>query len=137
MSVWRDVEKAVLQRFLTAWGGTSPVFLANDTLDPPDALWCQIIVVRRPGGPGTIGRVGNRKMDRRGAAYIMLRQPPLSGTGDLSDRAEQAAAIFENCSFPPHHIRFSVVEPGEAGSIDQGRWWGVTIEALFDYEHVV
>lgn len=139
MSVWREVQEALYQRFVTAWitaGQSDAIQLENEDFDPPNAPWVQVLVQRRPGGPGTIGRPGNRKMDRSGAVFMLLREPPGNGIGDLSDRAEAAARIFENCRFSPHDIRFAQVEPGQASDVDNGRWRGVTVEGRFDYEDI-
>src|SRR3546814_9681791 len=62
-------------------------------------------------------------MDRVGAVIIDLREPPLNGVGRMSDLAERAAKIFENCRIlAVHDIRFAEVEPGEEQDIDKGRW---------------
>lgn len=141
MSVWREVQEAIYQRFVAMWvdddgAPLTPVQLGNETFDPPGAPWCQLLVQRRAGGPGTIGRPGNRKMDRVGAVFVLLREPPGDGVGNLSDLAEKAAHIFEGCRFGPHDMRFNTVEPGEAGDVENGRWWGVPVEGRFDYEEI-
>ena len=137
MTVWAAIEEALTQRFTTAWANTSPVQLGNELFDPPDGLWAHFITQRRGGGPGTIGKPGNRKMDRVGAVFILLRVPPGRGTRQLSEAAERACKIFENCRIAPHDIRFAQVEPGPASHVEEGRWWGVTIEGRFDYEDLV
>lgn len=142
MSVWREVQETLYQRFADHWvtpgpdpQPLTPYALANEKFDPPKAPWAMMKVIRLPGGPGTIGRPGNKRMDRVGLVLIDLREPPNNGVGDLSDLAERAAAIFENCRIlSPYDIRFSQVEPGEESDIDKGRWWGVTVEGRFEYE---
>lgn len=145
MSVWRTVQETIYQRWTDNWvadapatGPLTPYTLANeDKFDPPDGPWAKVQVIRMPGGPGTLGRKGNRKMDRVGLLIIDLREPPGDGVGNLSDLAERAAAIFENCRIlAPNDIRFAEVEPGEASHIDKGRWWGVSVEGRFDYEDI-
>lgn len=134
MSVWREVQEALYQRFADEWGPTSPYVFGNEKIDPPNGLWVRFEVIRLPGGPGTLGPIGSKKMDRVGAVVITLREPPGDGVGKTSDRAEQAASIFENRRLTPHDIRFAEVEPGEAGDIDKGRWWGLSVDGRFDYE---
>lgn len=142
-STWRRVQETLFARFIAAWVNDSgeplmPVQLDNETFDPPDAQWVKLVPQRRPGGAGTIGKPGNRKMDRRGSLFILLREPPGEGVGSLSDLSERAAGIFENCRLAPDDIRFSEVEAlGDAGEIDGGRWRGVTVEARFDYEQII
>lgn len=81
-----------------------------------------------------MGQPGNRKMDRRGVVWMILRQPPNQASGDLSDRADEARDVFENCRLAPHDIRFADVQIGPMLPIDGGRFTGVTVEAPFDYE---
>jgi hypothetical protein len=142
-SVWRTVQETLYRRFKECWidgdgEPLTPFFFANeDGNDPPNELHARFSVVRLPGGPETMGRPGNRKMARAGIVFIDLREPPGSGVGKLSDYAEFAAKIFENCRLEPHDIRFAQVEPGEASDIDKGRWWGVSVEGRFDFEELV
>lgn len=142
MSVWREVQEALYRRWMTYWvkptpgiGPLTPFTLGNEKFTPFDEPWASVLIQRLPGGAGTMGRPGNRKMDRAGLVIIVLREPPGDGVGRISDLAEQAAAIFENRRLlDTHDIRFATVEPGTAGEMDKGRWWGVSIEARFDYE---
>lgn len=137
MSVWREVQETILQRWAAGWLVTTPYCVENDPpYDPGAGPWARISIKRLPGGPGTIGRSGNKKMDRVGVVFIQLFEPPCAGTGRISDLAEQAAAIFENCRLEPHDIRFAEVEPGEAGPIEQGRWYGLSVRGRFGYEDV-
>lgn len=136
MSVWREVQEALYQRWAEGWADTTPFVFDDEKFDPPKAPWVRFSVKRMPGGAGTLGRKGNRKMDRRGRLFIQLFVPPGDGVGDLSDLAEAAAALFENCRFEPHDIRFGQVEPGESGDSDKGRWTSVTIDDPFDYEDI-
>ena len=140
MSVWREVQEALYARWREAWQDNgepaSPYCFEDETFDAPDALWARFSVKRRPGGPGTIGRPGNRKMDRVGVVYVQLFCPPGGGVGELSDAGERAAKIFENCRLTPHDIRFGPVEPGASGESDGGRWSAVVVEGRFDYEEI-
>lgn len=145
MSVWRTVQETIYQRWAANWlndatptpGVLTPYAFGNEKFVPPKGPWANVKVIRMPGGPGTLGRKGNRKMDRVGLLIIDLREPPGDGVGNISDLAERAAAIFENCRLlATHDIRFAQVEPGEEGHIDKGRWWGVSVEGRFDYEDI-
>ena len=139
MTVWREVQEALYARFAAFWqdAGEDRTFYYFDNEggnDLPEAPWAKVEVQRRPGGNGTLGSPGNRKMDRRGVVYIRLREPPGDGVGRVSDLADFAAKVFENCRVPVHGVRFANVDIGEAALVDNGRWWGVTVEAPFDYE---
>ena len=136
MTVWRDVQEAIYARWLESWGDTSLTQLGNETFDPPDALWCQLLIQSRPSGVGTIGKPGNRKMDREGVVFVLLREPPGDGTGNLADKASAARDVFEGCRFGPHSLRFNEGDIGEAGDVDSGRWWGVAVEVPFAYEEL-
>lgn len=154
MSKWREVQEQLYQRWRTSWVSApgvllTPYVFANEkfdaaTAEKPDGWdagkdpWVRFSVQRMPGGPGTLGRAGNRKMDRVGRVFIQLFEPPLQGVGQISDLGERAAGIFENCRLQnPHDIRFGEVEPGEAGDVERGRWWGLSVEGRFDYEQIV
>lgn len=141
MSVWREVQEALYQRWQAAWvdgdDPRTPYHFENDKFDPPDGQWAAVSVKARPGGPGTIGPPGRRKMDRAGVVFIDLREPPLNGVGNLSDLAELARGVFEDCRFAPHDIRFAIVDIGIESQVENGRWWGVTVEARFDYEDLI
>lgn len=140
MTVWREVQEALYARWVASWvdpdpDERTPFALDNeDAFDPPLAPHALVSVQRRAGGAGTINPPGRRKMDRRGVVFIRLREPPGKGVGTVSDLAQLASDVFENCRVPVHGIRFANVDIGQASSIDEGRWWGVTVEAPFDYE---
>lgn len=141
MSVWREVQETLYQRWATAWVSAgdpvTPFVFENEKFDPPAAPWARVSVKRMPGGPGTLGSPGNRKMDRVGFVFVQLFEPPGDGTGRISDLGETAAAVFENCRLEPHDIRFSEVEPGQAGDVEKGRWWGLSVQGRFEYQQVV
>ena len=145
MSVLREVEEAVLARWVASWvegagpGPLTPYVFQDEKLELPpehDGPWVRVLVQQRPGGPGTLGRPGNRKMDRAGAVFALLRQPPNRASGALSDLAEKARDIFENCRFGPHDLRFGAGQIGAIDAVEQGRWSGVTVEVRFDYEQI-
>lgn len=144
MSVWREVQEALYQRWTAGWvdsddppAAKTPYCFENDPFDPPDAPWCRFSVKRLPGGPGTLGRQGNRRMDRAGNVFVQIMEPPGAGVGRSSDLAEQAAKIFEGCRFEPHDIRFAEVEPGEGALVDGERWWGIVLAGRFEYEDII
>lgn len=143
MSVWREVEETLLQRWVDSWvegagpDPLTPYVFQDEKLDLPEGhegKWVRVLVDQRPSGPGTMGRPGSRKMDRAGVVFMLLRQPPGWASGDLADLAERARDIYENCRLWPHDIRFGAVDIGAADAVEQGRWTGVTVEARFDYE---
>lgn len=147
MSVWREVQETLYQRWAARWAvdpeadpvvPLTPYWFEDEKAAPPDGPWARFSVKRLPGGPGTMGGPGNRKMDRVGIVFVQLFQPPGDGVGTLSDLGETAAAIFENCRLlADHDIRFGQVEPGESGQVENGRWLGLSVEGRFDYEQHV
>lgn len=146
MSVWREVQEALYARWRDQWAvvpgavplvALTPYWFEDEKAVPPEDPWVRFSVKRMPGGPGTMGSPGNRKMDRVGMVFIQLFQPPLHGVGGLSDLGERAAAIFENCRLrATRDIRFGEVEPGQSGQIEAGRWLGLSVEGRFDYEDI-
>lgn len=140
MTPWRAVQETLYRRWTERWvvgeDPRTPFAFDNDKIETGEGAWALVQVRARPSGAGTIGRPGNRKMDRRGVVYIDLREPPGRGVGTLSDLAEAARAVFEDCRLAPYDIRFGPVDIGQEGQIENGRWWGVTVEAPFDYEEL-
>jgi hypothetical protein len=141
VTVWGEVQEALYQRWTDAWvdGGepATPYCFEDETFDPPEGLWARFSVKRRPGGPGTIGRPGNRKMDRVGVVYVQLFVPPGDGVERLTIAGERAARIFENCRLlTVHDVRFGTVEPGDTFDSDGGRYRAVVVEGRFDYEDI-
>jgi hypothetical protein len=147
VSVWREVQETLYRRFKEQWvvdplaPDPEPLtyfVFEDEKASPPAAPWARFSVKRMPGGPGTMGRKGNRKMDRVGRVFVQLFKPPGEGVGDLSDLGERAAAIFENCRLlSDHDIRFGEVEPGASSQVENGRWLGLSVEGRFDYEQLV
>lgn len=155
MSVWREVQEALYQRWAAGWTDDplaapvvplTPYVFEDEKFDPetvtsppgwdPESdFWVRFSVKRMPGRQGTLGGPGRRKMDRVGMIFIQLFRAPLHGVGDMSDLAERAAKLFENCRIQAtHDIRFAEVEPGQSGQVDEGRWLGLSVEGRFDYE---
>lgn len=141
MGVWREVQEAIYAHWVERWvlapGGAERTKFALDNeapFDPPNGPHALVETQRRPGGPGTIGSPGNRKMDRAGVVFIRLRDVPGAGVGPVSDLADHAGDVFENCRLPVHGLRFANVDVDVAALIEDGKWWGVTVEARFDYE---
>lgn len=149
MSVWREVQETLYQRWAAGWvdGDAEPLTpfcFANEKFDPPDAPWARVSARRLPGGQASLGKPGSRRFDRAGLLFIQLFEPPAGsgegetgGVGRASDLAERAAGLFEGCRFEPHAIRFAEVEPTDAFMSDNGRWWAVVVEGRFDYEQVL
>lgn len=147
MSVWRAVQETLYQRWAAQWvvdPEADPVepltyfVFEDEKATPPAAPWARFSVKRMPGGPGTMGRPGNRKMDRVGMVFVQLFKPPGKGVGDLSDLGERAAGVFENCRLlGANDIRFGEVEPGQSQQVENGRWLGLSVEGRFDYEQLV
>lgn len=145
-SVWREVQEALYQRWAAKWVvdpladplvALTPFVFEDEKIDPPDDMWVRFSVKRMPGGPGTLGRKGNRKMDRVGRVFIQLFMPPGGGVGNISDAGDFAARIFENCRLKAvHDIRFGEVEPGPTGQVESGRWLGLSVDGRFDYEQI-
>lgn len=140
MSVWREVQEALYQRWATEWADTTPYAFSNEPMpelgDPP-ATNVRLRVDPRPAGQATLGRPGQRRVDCRGAVYAIMRCVPGTGVGELSDLAEKAKRIFQGQRFEPHDIRFETGDIGPGSEIEGGRWWGVTVECPFAYEDVI
>lgn len=136
MSTWREVQERLYKAWVDGWDGTTPFCLGNEKFDPPNGQWVRFSVRAGIGQQGSMGPQGARRFDRSGRVFIQLFEPPGHGVGSLSDLAEQARDLFEGKRFAPHDIRFNEADIGNEGDVDPGRWWGVTVEARFDYEEI-
>lgn len=140
MSVWREVQELLYERWATQWADTTPFAFSNEPMpdlgDPP-VTNVRLRVDQRPGGPATLGRPGQRLVDRRGAVYAIFRAPPGGGVGGLSDLGEKAQRIFEGQRFDPNDIRFEVGSVSPGVEVDGGTWWGFTVEVPFSYGDII
>lgn len=134
MSVWREVQETLYQRWVDAWATRTPYVFGDEGFDPPAAQWARFSVVEQPTTQETLGNRGNRKFTRAGLIFAQLFEPPGNGVGGMSDLAEAARDVFEGCGFAPHNIQFNAVDIGAASEQEAGRWWGCLVQGAFTYE---
>jgi hypothetical protein len=133
-TVLRQVKETIYQHARDNWTACALQF-ANEAFSIPAGLsWGKLTVVGRPSNNGTMGAPGHRRIDRRGAVFMLLREPPNGGDGNMSDLADKARKLFEGRRFDLHDVRFNLGDIGDEGDVDGGTWWGVTVEVPFDYE---
>jgi hypothetical protein len=137
MSAWREVKAVLYQWWADGWGDTTRYAFANEQFDPQGAEHVRFRVQGRPSTQITLGRPGQRRVDRQGAIFMQIRVLPGDGEGRLSDLAEKAGRLFEARRMAPHDIRLETAQPGPAGDVDGGTWYGVTIEVPFAYQDII
>lgn len=132
MTTISEASDAVVKHFLAGWGDRSPVILDNEAEGQPDQNWVRLTVRHRGAGQETLGRPGNRRFERRAAAYVQLFLAQDAGR-KLADEWTQAVLdIFEGVSLAGTSVHFGDVIPRERGP--DGKWYGVTVEATFTYD---
>lgn len=136
MTVWREVQEALYERWRVEWAAATPYFFADETEPELSGYWCRVRVQHRPGQQETLGPKRKRKWARNGVVFISVRGPTGTGVGDRSDLAQQARDVFEGCGFSPHNIQFNEGDIGDDFEIEGGREREVLVECPFSYEEI-
>lgn len=147
MTTLPEATEALYQRFKDEWVNGSATELtpyafdniAIDTPAGPDgkgAPWVRFSVSHSGATQETLGRFGNRKFGRTGRAFLQLFVPIGSGRATTDDLLEVGRSMFEGRAIPGTTLRFNDVIVREVGEVEDGRWWGSTIEAVFEYDQI-
>jgi hypothetical protein len=128
-----EVKAAIIQRFLAEWNDISPYRFDNEQYQGDADGWVRLSVRHLYAGQQTLGQQGNRKFYREAAAFLQVFVLPDKGTKLADTLMVAGQALFEGRTIPGTSIRFKDVIPREIGNVEDGRWWGSTIQANFDY----
>ena len=126
-------KKAVLDRFVSQWGTTSPATFDNEVFKPVTGVsWIRVVVRNIEANQETLGAPGNRKFEREALLIAQIFTPPNEGTASSDALAESFRAIFEGESFS--EIHFEAVTVRESGP--EPNWYKVVAEAPFTYNEL-
>lgn len=134
MTTALQAEEAILSRWVTAWGTTTP-YAFEEEETPADVTrgetaWARLIILDRPGEQHTLGPEGSRRFLRRGQVEVQIYTPSNQGTSEALSRAQEARAVFEGVSFSGlSFIDGEMVRVGPAPPEYQ-----VSVIVPFDYE---
>lgn len=143
MATLPQAKAAIYSAFMARWNepDATPYTFDNEQFDPPEPdtegfrqSWVRLTVRHTGRSQQTMGKAGNRKYTRVGAAFIQVFTATDIGTAEADRLAEMAANIFEGVKLLNTSVWFKDVITRETG-VD-GSWYGVIVEAEFEYEEI-
>lgn len=135
MATMNQAREAIYSAFATAWSTTTAIALDNETFEPTEGTPYVRLAVRHIGrSQRTLGRPGNRKYGSLGAVFVQVFVPINSGVKDADTLAKAAQDIFEGVTLAAVEVSFLDVIVRETGP--DGKWFGMVVQADFDYEEI-
>lgn len=124
---------AIYDKFIAAWGATTPVVRDNEKSDEFDGLtaWVRLSVRHFGRAQNTLGEAPTRQFGRVGAAFVQIYVPINDGTSNADLLSNSAAAVFEGERISGTSVCFKDVNVSEQGR--EGNWYTVLVEAEFEY----
>ena len=101
MSTANEARVDIYNRFNTLWANATPVTFDNEKFNPPanEAPWARLSIRNISAAQETLGKVGNRKYERKGLISIQIFTKTNSGVSAADTFSEAAKNIFEGTSF--------------------------------------
>lgn len=102
MTTALEAEQAVLSRWVTSWGATTPYVFEEEEL--PSGVtrgqsdWVRVVVVDRPSAQESLGAQGERKYRRRAWVVMQVFTPSNHGVARGVALANQARDVYEGLS---------------------------------------
>lgn len=135
MATLNEAREAIYSAFITAWGSTTQVALDNEAFSPAEnTAYVRLAVRHTARSQRTLGAAGNRKYGSLGTAFVQVFVPINSGVKAADDLATLARNIFEGITLASVDVSFLDVIVRETGP--DGKWYGVVVQANFDYEEI-
>lgn len=126
-------KEAILSRWASAWGSTTPYVFQNEQFTPPNgSVWARLTILHDDSRQETLGPSGGRRFLRAGTVFVDLFAPIGSGTTTVDALATLARSIFEGVSFDG--LRFPGIAIVRELGEDEFGFFQIQVEALFDYE---
>jgi hypothetical protein len=133
MTTQAQAEEAILARFVTQWGTTTPFVLENESFDEPSDLpWARLTIRETSRVQETMGSVGNRKFRISAIVFVQVYTRTNTGVQQGGTLATQAKDIFEATSFSGLDFNNGTVRK----SGPDGKWLQTLAEIEFDYEEI-
>ncbi len=134
MTTLNEAKQAVNDRFKTLWGTKTTYSLPNEpfTQPTPDESWVRLTVLNVGGGQESLGKVGNRRFERRGIIIVNVFTPLEEGTFGGDTLASEVQTIYEGTKFDGITVNDSRIR--EKGVEDQ--WYHTIMEADFIYYEI-
>lgn len=133
MTTLVEAKKAINDRFIAAWEGKTEYTIDNeDFTEPESGAWVRLTVRNTDGGQTSMGRVGNRRFDRKGVIVVNVFTPIEQGTSEGDVLAEFAKDLFEATRFNGVTVNNGLVR--EKGS--DKTWFHHIMTADFEYYEI-
>jgi hypothetical protein len=133
MTTLTEAKKAINDRFIADWTGTTPFTIDNEDFTETEGIsWARLTVRNTAGGQVSLGKTGNRRYDRLGRIKVSIFVPVETGTSEADTLALQALNLFEGTRFNGVTVNDAVIK--EIGANDT--WYQITMTARFEYYEI-
>lgn len=141
MATLNQAREAIYAAFDTAWTTNTPnpgdkrtpIALDNEIYRPAENTAYVRLSVRHTGRTQrTLGKPGNRNFGSTGTAFVQVYVPTDTGLKAADILAQAAREVFEGVTLAATGVSFLDCVVRETGP--DGKWFGVVVEATFDYE---
>lgn len=133
MPTINEAKVLILDQFNTAWGTTTPIAYEDEEYSPAsdDTAYVRISIKEYVSRQESLGKTGNRKYLREGAAFVQIFTPESKGTKAADDLSELVRTTFEGVRVSGGlwflHTNAREQSPKDAYS-------RMTCESIFNYE---
>lgn len=130
MATLSEVRNSIYTYFIDQWGATSEFTFDNEKFNPPNnTKWVRVSVRHRTSTQDTLGSVGTRQYERRGAVIIQVFTPLNGGTAEADSLVQTLQTMFEGVNIGEanvYEVPITEIGPSE-------EFYRVDVEALFVY----
>jgi hypothetical protein len=128
-----DATDAMVKRWISQWGTTTPYALEGEQYRPTRGTsWCRLSIRHTAGEQTSQGAPLTRRFTRRGEVNVQVFTPANGGTASGTQLAQQALDVFEGTTFSSVYFFDGRVE--ELG-VD-GEWMQHLVTCSFDYQQI-
>jgi hypothetical protein len=130
---------AILARFNTVWGTTTPIKWPNASFTPPvNGAWVAINIIDADAFNASFGDPGNNLSRHLGTIAVMIFTPLNTGNQLAYQLADQAAAVFRNWTDVTTRVKVRVA-PFVRPATDQSerKWFQMNMVVPFERDDFV
>lgn len=134
MATINEARKAMYDKFITDWAGTTLIDTDNgEFIEPESDPWVRLTVRGQEGGQTSLGKKTNRRYERQGIFFVQVFTPVNTGTSESDILAQQAMDILEGERLSADLWLGNSVNR-EVGA--KGKWYATNVETEFTYEEI-
>ena len=134
MTTLQAANEAMAQLFVDTWTPTThPFTLENEDFSAPaSGPWARFTSRITARTQETLGRVGDRRYQTLGSAFVQIFDDVNVGTRRAKELAQLIVEGFEGVRISGTTVRFYDVVPREIGP--DGRWFQTNVEISFEFD---